>query len=123
MNWRAIGCAVFAAAVFVGLGIWSLQMALGKPGCPPALQWGDRVYVAAGRATAEPVAGDGEPVLLGTTLVGPLSRDVYGPPGSAPSHLAGDRPETIALECGDGTFVTYTFSDVLPTAGPTAGSP
>ena len=123
MNWRAVGCAALAAAVFVGLGVWSLQMALGKPVCPPALQWSDRVYMAAGPATSEPVAGDGEPVLLGTTLVGTLSRDVYGPEGSAPSHLAEDRPDTIALECGDGTFVTYTFSDVLPTAGPTPGSP
>lgn len=118
MNWRAVGCAVLAAAVFVGLGLWSLQMAIGPPGCPETLLWGDRVYTAAGDPTADPVVGGGEPVRLGTTLVGIVSRAVYGPPGSAPSPTSEDRPDEIALECGDGTFVSYEFTSVAPTTPP-----
>ena len=115
MNWRAFGCAVLAAAIFIGLGVWGLQMAMGRPGCPPIVQWGDRIYTAIGEPTASPVAGSGEPVRLGTTLVGALSRDVYGPEGSAPSLNAEDRPEVIAIECGNATYQTYELSDVLPT--------
>lgn len=118
MNWRAVGCAVLAAAVFIGIGVWGLQMAMGRPGCPPSLQWGDRLYAAVGEPTATPVVGSGEPVRLGTTLVGALTREVYGPEGSSPSPSAGDRPDEIALECGNGTFVTYRFTSVLPTRSP-----
>jgi hypothetical protein len=118
VNWRALGCAVLAAVVFVGLGLWSLQMAIGRPGCPETLLWGERVYAAAGDATALPVVGGEEPVRLGTILVGVVSREVYGPPRSAPSPSAEDRPDKIALECGDGTFVSYRFTSVLPTAPP-----
>jgi hypothetical protein len=118
VNWRAVGCAVLAAAVFVGLGLWSLQMAIGRPGCPETLLWGDRVYTAAGDPTADPVVGGGEPVRLGTTLVGIVSREVYGPPGSPPSPTSEDRPDEIALECGDGTFVSYEFTSVAPTTLP-----
>jgi hypothetical protein len=116
VNWRAVGCAVLAAAVFVGLGLWSLQMAIGPPGCPETLLWGDRVYTAAGDPTELPVVGREEPVRLGTILVGVVSREVYGPPGRVPSPSAEDRPDQIALECGDGTFVSYEFTSVLPTA-------
>jgi hypothetical protein len=118
VNWRAVGCAVLAAAVFVGLGLWSLQMAIGRPGCPETLLWGDRVYTAVGDPTALPVVGSEEPVRLGTILVGVVSRQVYGPSGSAPSPSAEDRPGEIALECGDGTFVSYRFTSVVPTARP-----
>jgi len=116
MNWRAVGCAVLAAAIFVGLGVWALQMAMGRPGCPQTLRWGDRVYTAAREPAAVPVVGSGEPVSLGNTLVGALTREVFGPPGS--SADAEDRPDEIALECGDGTFVTYRFTSVLPTTRP-----
>ncbi|MDQ5841435.1 MAG: hypothetical protein M3537_09925, partial [Chloroflexota bacterium] len=100
------------------LGLWSLRMAIGRPGCPETLLWGDRVYTAAGDPTANPVVGSGEPVPLGSTLVGVVSREVYGPPGSAPSPKAEDRPDEIALECGDGTFVSYVFTSVAPTTPP-----
>ena len=93
-------------------------MAIGRPGCPETLLWGDRVYTAAGDPTADPVVGGGEPVRLGTTLVGIVSREVYGPPGSPPSPTSEDRPDEIALECGDGTFVSYEFTSVAPTTLP-----
>lgn len=118
MSWRALGCAVLAAAVFIGLGLWALQMAIGRPGCPGTLVWGDRIYTPAASPAASPVAGSGEPVRLGTILVGALSREVYGPEGSTPSPSSADRPEEVALDCGDGTFVTYRFTSRLPTAQP-----
>jgi hypothetical protein len=118
VNWRVLGCGALAAAVFIGLGLWSLQLALGRPGCPPTLLWGDRIYSASGEPEESPVVGSGDPDKLGTILVGPISRVVYGPSGSAPSPNTEDRPDTIALECGDGTFVTYEFTDVVPTARP-----
>jgi hypothetical protein len=118
MSWRAVGCAVLAAAVFVGLGLWALQLALGRPGCPQTLLWGDRIYTSAAAPAASPEAGDGEPVRLGTILVGALSREVYGPEGSSPSLDDTDRPDEVALDCGDGTFVTYRFTSQVPTAPP-----
>ena len=118
MSWRAIGCAVLAAAVFIGLGILALQMAMGRPGCPPILRWDDRIYSAVNEPAELPALGSGEPVRLGTTLVGVLSREVYGPAGSLPSPDAEDRPNEIALDCGNGTFVTYAFTSLLPTAHP-----
>jgi len=118
MNWRAVGCAVLAAAIFVGLGLWALQMAIGRPGCPPTLRWGDRLYTASSSPGAIPVVGSGEPIRLGATFVGALTREVFGPAGSSPSPDPEDRPDEIALECGDATFVTYRFTSVLPTNPP-----
>ena len=118
MNWRAVGCAVLAAAIFVGLGLWALQMAIGRPGCPQTLLWGDRVYTAVGGPAVVPVVGSGEPVRLGTTFVGALTREVFGPAGSSSSPDAENRPAEIALDCGNDTFVTYRFTSVLPTAPP-----
>ena len=116
MNWRALGCAVLAAAIFIGLGVWGLQMAMGRPGCPSSLQWGDRVYEAVGEPATSPEVGPGQPVLLGTTLVGALSRDVFGPEGSDPNASGEERPDVIALDCGNATFVTYELAEVIPTA-------
>ena len=114
MNWRLFGCALLAAGTFIALGLLALNMAIGRPGCPSTVVWDGRAYIAVGAPTAEPVAGDSEPVLLGSTLVGALSREVYGPEGST----ATDRPDEIALACGDETFLTYVFSETLPTIGP-----
>lgn len=114
MNWRLLGCAVIAAGAFIGLGLLALNMAIGRIGCPSTVVWDSRAYVAVGTPTEDPVVGDGEPVLLGSTLVGALSREVYGPEGST----AADRPEEIALGCGDETFQSYVFSETLPTIGP-----
>ena len=114
MNWRALGCAVLAAVAFVALGLWSLQMALGQPGCPPVLLWGSRQYAAVGPPTPEPVVADGEPVLLGNILVGAVTREVYGPAGSEPAPDVDEAPDDIALACGDGSFVTYRYRSELP---------
>jgi hypothetical protein len=114
MNWRFLGCALLAAGAFIGLGLLALSMAIGRPGCPSTVVWDARAYVAVGTPTDDPVVGDGQPVLLGSTLVGALSRDVYGPQGST----SADRPAEIALACGDETFQSYVFSESLPTIRP-----
>ena len=118
MNWRILGCGLLAAAVFIGLGLLALNLAIGRAGCPPTIQWGDRLYDAVGEPTNVPVVGDGEPVLLGFTVAGALTREVYGPEGSTPSADPGHQPDEIALACGDATFQTYRFSAVLHTAEP-----
>lgn len=117
MSWRVIGCAVLAGAVFVGLGVLALQMAIGRPGCPQTLVWDDRIYTPAAAPAASPALGEGEPVSLGTILVGALSREVFGPEGSSTSPGAG-RPDEVALDCGDGTFVTYRFTSQRETPAP-----
>ena len=114
MNWRLLGCAVLAAGAFIGVGLLALNMAIGRLGCPQTVVWDSRAYAAVGIPTEDPVVGEGDPVLLGSTLVGALSREVYGPEGST----AADRPDQIALACGDETFQSYVFSETLPTIGP-----
>jgi hypothetical protein len=111
MNWRLVGCGVVAAAVFVGLGVWALTLAMGRVGCPTTLYWGDATYVAVGEPTATPEVGDGEAVRLGATFVGVLTREVYGPQGTSPTAEPIDRPDRLALDCGDRTFQTYVASD------------
>jgi hypothetical protein len=51
--------------------------------------------------------------------MGPITRRVYGPPGSSPSTEAEDRPDRIALDCADGTFQAYRWDGSAP---PTSGS-
>lgn len=111
MNWRTVGCGILAGAVFVGLGVWALMLAMGRVGCPSTLYWDDATYVAVGAPTAAPEVGDAEPVQLGVTFVGVLTRQVYGPEGASPTAEPGERPDQLALECGDGTFQTYVASD------------
>lgn len=114
MNWRGIGClaAVLGTFVVVALiGIW-VSVGGGTPvGCATALRWIDDRYVAAGTPAASPaLPGEGEPVLIGSTLVGVATREVYAPAGSEPLPSAGNRPEVMAVACGDGTFQTYELS-------------
>ena len=50
MNWRAIGCLVIGAAVFVGIGLLGMSFAFrAQPGCPDRLQWADHTYEAKAR--------------------------------------------------------------------------
>jgi hypothetical protein len=87
-------------------------------GCPPHLQWGPASFEPRGAPTAAPSFDEaGEPVPLGSTLIGLSSRAVFGPPGSRPADDAGARPDQIALDCGDGTFQTYAVTRVLSPGG------
>jgi hypothetical protein len=107
MNWRALGCALLAAAVFVGLGVWALLLALGRVGCPATVYWGDQPYAAVGEPTSTPDVGGEDPVRIGVTFVGALTRDLYGPEGTSSSADPEDLPEQIALACGDESFQSY----------------
>jgi hypothetical protein len=106
VNLRAIGCMTLGAVLFVLVGIVGVNLATSRTGCPDRLQWIDLSYRAEGTPRPSPAAGDGDPVRLGATFVGLTTRDIFGPPGSDPSN-AGERPDVIAMACGDGTFVTY----------------
>ena len=122
MNWRLIGCGVLAAAVFVGLGVWALTLAMGRIGCPSSLYWGDATYLAEGTPTSSPEVGGPEAVQLGVTFVGVLTREVYGPEGTSPTAEPGERPEQLALDCGNGTFQTYVASDAPNSRAPAASA-
>lgn len=109
MNLRAIGCLVVGVAAFVALGVFGLSLALrDAEGCPATLQWADRGYRSVGTPAPSPDVG-GPAVDIGSTLMGPITRRAFGPPGSSPSTDAAARPALIALECGDGTYQTYRW--------------
>jgi len=124
VNWRALGCGVIAAAIFVGIGLLGMSLAFSRyDGCPALLQWGDRSYEPAGPTRAAPSFDQtGDPVQLGSTFLGLGTRAVFGPAGSRPAAKGADRPKQIALDCGDGTFQTYRLARVLGPSG-TAASP
>lgn len=108
MNWRAIGCGLLAAAVFVAIGLYGMSLAFSRlDGCPNLLQWGDRTYLPNGPVSASPSFVQGSPVEIGSTFIGLTTRRVWGPPGSSPSPLAADRPDSIILDCDNGTFQAY----------------
>lgn len=120
MNWRALGCGVVAAAVFVGIGLLGLSLAFrDAQGCPPELQWADRAYLASGTPAPSPDLG-GDAVPIGSTFMGPTTRAVFGPPGSSPSTDAADRPDLIALDCADGSYQTYRWDGRTLSPPPTS---
>ena len=121
MNWRAVGCLVIGVAVFVGIGLLGMSFAFrAQPGCPPVACNGP---IAPTRPQGTPApspafATSGEAVPIGSTFFGLTTRQMYGPPGSSPSAEADDRPETIALDCADGTYQTYAVGRHQPQPGP-----
>jgi len=123
MNWRAAGCAVVGVAVFVAIGLLGLRLAFqDATGCPPNLQWADRTYAAVGTPAPSPDLG-GDAVPIGSTFMGPITRQVFGPPGSSPSTEAADRPETIALDCADGTYQVYRWDGRSLSPSPVPSNP
>lgn len=124
MNLRALGCLVVGVAAFVGLGLYGLSLAFrDAAGCPPTLQWSERTYAAEGTPAPSPALGTGEAAYIGSTFMGPITRRVYGPPGSSPSTEAADRPDRIALDCADGTFQAYRWDGAIPSPASAGASP
>ena len=111
MNWRAAGCLTAIFGSFLLVGLLGMYLAFsGQAGCTAVLQWADRVYEASGTPAPSPAFDTpGEAVDIGSTFVGLTTRTMYGPPGSVRSASAADRPETVAMDCGDGTFLTYAW--------------
>jgi len=109
---RTLGCGVIAAAAFIGLGLLAMSMAFSRfEGCPSRLQWGDRAYDPDAPPLPSPSFADGgQPVDIGSTLIGLTTRQVWGPPGSDAPSAAYLRPSRIILDCGNGTFQEYRGS-------------
>ena len=119
MNLRAIGCIGLGSVIFILIGIAGLNVASSRLGCPDRLQWRELSYVPAGTPAPTPDAGGSGPaVKLGVTFIGLTTRDIYGPPGAVPAASAADRPQVIAMDCGNGTFVTYHQGAPVPTPSP-----
>ena len=113
MNWRAIGCGGLAIVTFVAVGLFGMSLAFrDTAGCPANLQWDDRAYGAQGTPGPSPALGRGDAVAIGSTFMGLTTRRVFGPPGSSPSTRAEDRPQRIALDCGDGSYLVYRWNGV-----------
>jgi hypothetical protein len=115
VNRRAIGCGTLAIVVFLAVGLWGMSKAFDRlEGCPGQLQWGDRVYLPSGSHRPEPSFAEGSPVELGSTFIGLTTRRVWGPPGSAPSQSAADRPTQIYLDCDDGSVLLFAAESAAP---------
>lgn len=125
MNWRAAGCGVLAIAAFLAIGLFGMSLAFrSESGCADTLRWADRVYPADGTPAPSPAFDvPGPAAEIGSTFIGLTTRKVFGPPGSSPSTEADDRPETVAMDCADGTFQTYRWDGVTRTPVPTTGLP
>jgi len=122
MNWRVIGClgAIFGAFLVVALAGTYLAFR-GQEGCPASVQWADRLYQADGSPAPSPAFDlPGEAANIGSTFFGLTTRTVFGPPGSSPSTEAADRPDTIAIDCGNGTYQTYDWDGITRTPLPSA---
>lgn len=115
MNWRALGCGTLAIVLFLAVGLWGMSKAFDRlEGCPNRLQWGDRVYLPAGSPRPQPSFAEGSPVELGSTFIGLTTRRAWGPPGSAPSQSAADRPSRIYLDCDDGSVLLFAAESLAP---------
>jgi hypothetical protein len=123
VNVRAIGCIALGSLVFILVGIAGLNVASSRLGCPDRLQWRELSYLPAGTPAPSPNAGgSGAAVKLGVTFIGLTTREIYGPPGSSPDASSAARPELIAMDCGDGTFLTYRQGSAVPTITPLPSS-
>lgn len=122
MNWRAIGCLGAIFGGFLVIGLIGMNVAFrDQAGCPANLQWADRLYLADGTPAPSPAFEVGGPAVnIGSTFIGLTTRTVYGPPGSARSSAAADRPRTVSMDCNDGTFQTFAWDGVTRTPLPSA---
>jgi hypothetical protein len=115
VNWRVVGCGTLAIVVFLAVGVLGMSMAFPRiEGCPERLQWGDRGYLPDGSPAPAPSFAAGPAVEIGSTFFGLTTRRVWGPPGSAPSPSAADRPGRIFLDCDNGRVQAYQAQGPVP---------
>jgi hypothetical protein len=109
VNWRAIGCGTFAAAVFVALGILSILRVSAPAECPGRLPYEPAAYEPVGEPASEPTLAGVDESLdhVGKASFGLASWDVYVQPGFAPTASGEPLPQRIVLDCGDGTFQAF----------------
>lgn len=109
MNWRALGCGVLAAGVFVAIGVAGLWRAGAPAECPDVLPYQPDAYEMVGSPAAQPqLEGIGaELERAGTTSFGLATWEVYVEPGRAPAASGEPLPQRIVLACGDGSYQAY----------------
>ncbi len=109
MNWRAAGCGVLAAAVFVAIGVFGILRAGAPAECPSRLPYEPAAFEPVGSPASEPtLAGIDEPLeAAGSTSFGLARWEVFVEPGFAPAASGALLPQRIVLACGDGTFQAY----------------
>ena len=109
MNWRAIGCAGLAAAVFVIVAAFAVLRAGAPAECPASLPYEPATYRPAGDPTDAPrLQGvDGPLEEAGSIGFGLATWDVWVEPGRAPAASGEPLPQRIVLECGEGTYQAY----------------
>lgn len=109
MSWRAVGCGLVGAIVFVLIGLLGIWRAGAPAECPGLLPYEPSAYEPVGSAVAEPtLEGVGTGLeRAGTTSFGLATWDVYVEPGRVPAASGEPLPQRIVLACGDGTFQAY----------------
>lgn len=109
MNWRAIGCGLLAAAVFVLIGVFGIWRALAPAGCPPEFPTQAGVWEPIGEETATPrLPGSDEPLeSAGEVGFGLATWELWVPAGTAPSGSGEPLPERLVLRCDDTMFQAY----------------
>ncbi len=109
MNWRATGCGVLAAAVFLAVAIVAVWRTWAPAGCPDTLNYEPAPFVRDGAASDEPrLPGvDEELRAAGQASFGLAAWPVWVVAADAPTASAAPLPERIVLDCGDGTFQAY----------------
>lgn len=108
MNWRALGCGLLAAALFVAVGVFGIWRSFAPPECPGSLPYEPASYQKVGAPTDEPrLAGVDTPLeAAGSASFGLASWNVWVDPGSVPDADE-PLPARIVLECGTGDFQEY----------------
>jgi hypothetical protein len=108
VNWRALGCGLLAAVVFVAVGIFGISRALTPAECPDQLPYQPSAYRPVGEPMSSPALdGGGELVRAGSTSFGLAAWDVWVPEGEVPQASGAALPEHIVLACGDGSYQAY----------------
>ena len=109
MNWRAIGCGLLAAAVFVLIGLFGIWRALAPAGCPPELPTEAGVWQPIGETTADPsLPGGGESLEpAGEIGFGLATWELWLPAGTAPSASGDPLPERLVLMCDGDMYQAY----------------
>lgn len=108
VNWRAMGCGLLAAAVFVAVGVFGISRALAPAECPDRLPYQPSAYRPFGEPMGSPALQDaGQLVRSGSTSFGLAAWNVWLPEAEVPQASGDPLPDRIVLECGDGTYRAY----------------
>jgi hypothetical protein len=113
VNWRALGCGLLAAAVFVLIGVFGIWRALAPGGCPPELPTEAGVWQPVGEPADGPRLPGVDEALepAGEVGFGLATWELWVPPGTAPSASGEPLPERVVLRCDATTYQAYERTD------------